>query len=122
MNLSRWDHKTLKRIAIFVLALVSLGILVREIIGPNGYLTYQRKKKEYFRLQQQVQALSQQNQQLKQKISALKNNPEAVEKQARDQLHLAKPGELIYMLPDKKPAQTADAAPQNSPAPIKSRR
>ena len=62
------------------------------------------------------------NQQLEQKIHALKNNPEAVERQARDQLHLAKPGELIYMLPDKKPAQTADTAPQTSPAPGKPQR
>ena len=97
------------------MALVTLFILVNEIFGPNGYMTLRREKKEYTHLMQQVQTLSEQNQQLEQKINALKDNPEAVEKQARDQLHLAKPGEIIYMLPDRKSAPPATAQ-QTSPA------
>jgi cell division protein FtsB len=116
MNLPGWDHKTLRRCAIFVLALICVLIFVDEIFGPNGYVTLRRQKKEYTGLQQQIHTLSEQNQQLEQKIKALKNNPDAVEKQARDQLHLAKPGELIYMLPDKEPAQPPATAQQISPA------
>jgi cell division protein FtsB len=115
MNLFGWDHKTLKRNGIFVLALLSMVMFMHEIFGRNGYLTLRHQKKEYTHLQQQIQTLSKQNQQLEQKINALKDNPEAVEKQARDQLHLAKPGELIYMLPDKKPAQPSAAIQQASP-------
>jgi cell division protein FtsB len=112
MNLFGWDQKTLRRNAIFMLALLTLAMLVHEVFGRNGYLTLRHEKKEYTALHQQNQNISQQNQQLEQKIQALKNNPEAVEKQARDQLHLAKPGEIIYMLPDPKAVQTQASSAQ----------
>ncbi len=115
MDFPDWGSKTLKRNAVFVLALFSLVMFMHEIFGHNGYLTYRHQKKEYNRLQQDVQTLSQQNQELQQKINALKNNPEAVLKQAHDQLHLVKPGQLVYMLPDKKAPQTTASAPQTSP-------
>lgn len=121
MNLFGWDHKTFRRNAIFVMALLSLVMLMHEIFGQNGYLTLQRQKKQYNALQQQIQTVSKQNQQLKQKIKALKNNPEALEKQARDQLHLAKPGEIIYMLPARKSGQAA-APQQVSPRQSRKRR
>ena len=116
MTLFDWDRKTLRRNAIFVMALLSLVILMHEVFGRNGYMTLRREKKEYNTLQKQIQAVSEENQQLEQKIHALKNNPEAVEKQARDQLRLAKPGEIIYMLPDKGLAQSSAGPQQHSPA------
>jgi cell division protein FtsB len=116
MNLLGWDQKTLRRNAIFVMALVILAMLMHEVFGRNGYLTLRHEKKEYTALQQQIQNTSQENQLLEQKIHALKNNPEAVEKQARDQLHLAKPGEIIYMLPGSKAAQTQASSAQVPPA------
>ena len=122
MDLFGWDHKTLRRNAIFVLALLSFALLMHEVFGRNGYLTLRRQKQEYSTLQQNIQRLAQDNQQIEQKIRALKTNPEAVEKQARDQLHLAKPGELIYMLPDKRSAQPAATAQQTSPNPSRPHR
>ncbi len=117
MNLFGWDHKTIRRNAVFVLALLGLVLLMHEIFGHNGYLTLRRQKKEYTELQHKIKTLDQNNDQLAQKIKALKINPEAVEKQARDQLHLAKPGELIYMLPDKQRAQPPATSQQTSPQP-----
>ena len=105
MNLFGWDKKTFRRNAVCLLALLSVFMVIHEIIGRNGYLTLRRQKKEYSELQQKVQTLSQDNQLLEQKINALKNNPEAIEKKARDQLHLVKPGEFVYVLPDKKHPQ-----------------
>ena len=113
MSFFSWDHKTLRRNTIFVMALLSLVMLMHEIFGRNGYLTLRHQKKEYNALQQQIQTVSEQNQQLEKKIKALKSNPEAVEQQARDQLHLAKPGELIYMLPDRRSVQSP-ATPQHT--------
>ena len=115
MKLFNWDQKSSRRTAIFVMALGTLFILVNEIFGPNGYMTLRHEKKEYTHLKQQVQTLSEQNQQLEQKINALKTNPEAVEKQARDQLYLAKPGEIIYMLPDRPEGQKPAASQQTPP-------
>ena len=122
MNLFGWDHKTLRRNAILVLALLSVVMVIHEITGRNGYLTLRRQKKEYTDLQQQIQTLSQDNQQLEQKINALKGNPEAIEKQARNQLHLVKPGEFVYVLPDKKHAQPPAPGHQTSPKQSQPRR
>ena len=113
MKLFDWDHKTIRHYAILGLALLSVVMVFHEIFGRNGYLTLQRKKKEYNSLRQKIQTLSEDNQQLEQKIKALKSNPEAIEKQARDQLHLVKPGEFVYVLPGKKQAQPTP--PQASP-------
>jgi cell division protein FtsB len=122
MNFFGWDHKTLRRNAIFVMALLSLVMLMHEIFGRNGYLTLRHEKKQYSGLQQQIQTVSEENEQLEQKIHALKNNPEAVEKQARDQLHLAKPGEIIYMLPDKTLSPSSTASRQTPPGKIQPHR
>lgn len=114
MKLFNWDHKTFRRNALLVLALVSVAIIVHEVFGRNGFLTLQHKKKEYSTLQQQVRTLSQDNQQLEQKIKALKDNPEAIEKQARNQLQLVKPGELVFMLPGEKSAKSSKPAQQGA--------
>jgi cell division protein FtsB len=116
MTLFDWDRKTFRRNAIFVMALLSLVLLMHEVFGRNGYMTLRRERKECSTLQKQIQTVSDENQQLEQKIHALKNSPEAVEKQARDQLRLARPGEIIYMLPDKGLAQSSVGPQQGSPA------
>ena len=41
---------------------------------------------------------------------ALKSDPAAIERQAREQMGLSKPGEKIYKLPDKPPANPAPPA------------
>jgi len=116
MKFLDWDHKMLRRCAILVLGLLSVVMIYREIFGRNGYLTLQQQKKQYSNLRQKIQKLSEDNQQLEQKIKALKSNPEAIEKQARDQLHMIKPGEFVYVLPGKKQAQSSTSAQKNPPA------
>lgn len=122
MNFLNWDRKTLRRNALFAMALLSLVLLMHEIFGRNGYMTLRREKKDYTALQQQIQKVSKENQQLEQRIHALTNNPEAIEKQARDQLRLARPGEIIYTLPDKGLAESSAGPQQRSPAQAPTRR
>ncbi|HET7212322.1 MAG TPA: septum formation initiator family protein [Terriglobia bacterium] len=122
MNFFGWDHKTLRRNAIFVMALLSFVMLMHEIFGRNGYMTLRSEKKQFTGLQKQIQTTSEENKKIEQKIQALKSNPEAVEKQARDQLHLARPGEIIYMLPDKTISPTSTASRQTPPGKSQPRR
>lgn len=97
-----------------VLALVIMVLVMHEIFGPHGYLALRRQKQQYDALQQRIETLSKQNQQLNQKIQSLKTSPEAIEKQAREQLHLVRPGEYVYVLPNKK--QHQDPAAQDKPS------
>jgi len=67
-------------------------------------LIYSHKRTEYRALNKEILELKQENQQLNQRVDALKNDPKAIEKEAREQLRLARPGEVIYTLPQ--PART----------------
>ncbi len=42
---------------------------------------------------------------MRQQIERLKSDPDAIEREAREKLHYAKPGEVIYTLPEQPQAQ-----------------
>ena len=96
--------------AILALLLVWVALIVHEIYGEHGYLALRREKREYDSLQQEVRRLQEENQQLEKHIEALKSDPKAIERIARDQMHMARPGERIYTLPEK------DRAPESQDA------
>ncbi|MDR3377505.1 MAG: septum formation initiator family protein, partial [Verrucomicrobiae bacterium] len=56
-------------------------------------------------LQKQIRDVQQENARLRQQIDRLKSDPDAIEHEAREKLHYAKPGEIIYTLPDQAPAK-----------------
>lgn len=86
-------------IVAIVVVVAALGYHV--VYGEHGYLALRREQREYRQLQQQAGGLQQQNQQLQKQIDLLKRrDPAAIEKQAREQLHMARPGEIILTLPD----------------------
>ena len=97
----QWDRRTLYRNAVFALALLCLVLIVHEVFGEHGWLALRRQRNEYESLQKQIQKLQQENQQLEQQINALKSDPKAIERLAREQLRMARPGEVIYTLPEK---------------------
>ncbi len=111
-----WDKATLYRNAIYVLALLCIFLIVHEIFGQNGYLALRRQRKELQTLHQQIQQLRQENGQMEQQIKALRSDPEAIERLAREQMHLARPGELIYTLPEKDPKKDQTSPTEHAPA------
>ena len=104
MNLN-WRDARFRRALLMVLVLLAVALTVHEIFGERGYFALRRRRQELQNLQQQVKQLQEENQKLEQQIKGLKSDPKAVEKLAREQMKLAKPGEIIYVLPDK-PAET----------------
>lgn len=101
---------------ILALLLVCVALVVHEVYGEHGYLALRRERREYESLQQEVRRLQEENQQLEKYIEALKSDPKTIERVARDQLHMARPGERIYTLPekDKDPKSPDPAAAENS--------
>ncbi len=88
-----------RRGATFALCLVAVWVAYHVIFGANGMVIYSHKRTEYRALNKEILELKQENQQLAKSAEALKNDPKAIEKEAREQLRLAKPGEVIYTLP-----------------------
>ena len=86
------------------LATAGIGILLcvvgyHAVFGANGLMVYQQKRRESQDLERQIKVLQQQNGSVEQKIKALKNDPQTIEKEARERLRYARPGEFVYTLP-----------------------
>jgi cell division protein FtsB len=94
-------------------AVIAVFLCAHVLLGDNGWVKYRQKKAEYQKLQQDLQHLGEENRRLDSEIKALKSDPKAIEKEAREQLRYAKPGEVIYLLPEQ-PGQHAPQPP--SPA------
>lgn len=84
-----------------LLAMMALALCAHAVTGENGWISYRQKRAEYQRLQKEMDRMDEENQRLDQEIKALKSDPKAIEKEAREQLRYAKPGEVIYLLPEQ---------------------
>jgi cell division protein FtsB len=85
------------------LAATGIGILLSvvgyyAVFGANGLMDYQQKRRISRELDRQIKALEQQNGGMEQEIKALKTDPKAIEKEAREKLRYARPGEVVYTL------------------------
>jgi cell division protein FtsB len=92
-----------RRIATGAIALFSIWFFVHVMFGANGMVVYRQKKAEYQNLQQEIGGLQQENERITQQIKSLETDPKAIEKEAREQLHYARPGEVIYVSPPPLP-------------------
>jgi cell division protein FtsB len=79
--------------------LLALLLTWHVIHGQHGLSVWQQKRAEDHALQQEIQELEQENAQMRQQVDRLKSDPEAIEREAREKLHYAKPGEVIWALP-----------------------
>jgi cell division protein FtsB len=115
----RWDIPTLQRNAIYVLLLVCIVLVVHDIFGQHGFLAMRRQQNEVQALQQQMQRLQQENLELEKQIHSLRSDPKAIERVAREQMRMARPGEIIYTLPNKETKNPPPLASSENPPPKK---
>ena len=87
------------------MGLLLLALLVHDVFGEHGFLAMRRAQKEVEELRQEIQQLNQDNARLADEVKALKTDPRIIERIAREEMGLAKPGELIFKLPPKPPEQ-----------------
>ncbi|SNS73775.1 cell division protein FtsB [Granulicella rosea] len=95
-----------RRFATAAAGVLALGLGYHVVFGQNGLTVYQQKRMNAQALEQQVNDLSRENEDLKGHVDRLQKDPDAIEHQAREELHYTRPGEVIYTLPVK-PASTA---------------
>ena len=110
-NASRKKQKraeTLQRAVRYALGAVFLLVFMNGLFGQNGYLALRRAHADVQKLHKEIEQLNEQNHQLSGDVHALKTDPAAVERVAREDMGLARPGELVFRLPEvAKPAPTA---------------
>jgi cell division protein FtsB len=97
-----------RRIATVAVGALAAALFVHVMLGANGMVAYKQKRAEYQQLQTQIRVIEQENDRYTQQIQGLKTDQTAIEKEAREQLGYAKPGEYVYVPP---------APPKPAPAP-----
>jgi cell division protein FtsB len=69
------------------------------INGRHGLSTWYQQRNQEKQLKHEIDDLQQENAHLRNHVERLKTDPDAIEHEAREKLHYAKPGEVIYTLP-----------------------
>jgi cell division protein FtsB len=88
-----------RRIATIAVTMLAVSLFVHVMFGANGMVVYKQKRSEYEALQKQIAQVQQENDRYTQQIQGLKSDQKSIEKEAREQLGYAKPGEYVYVPP-----------------------
>jgi cell division protein FtsB len=101
-----------RRLATGAVAIITVWLFVHVMFGANGMVVYKQKKADYQGLQKEIGGLQRENDSYSTRIKALQTDPKTIEKEAREQLHYARPGEVIYVAPAPPPIErpSTDAA------------
>jgi cell division protein FtsB len=94
-----WLYGARRRLATFGVALLTVWLSLHVMLGANGMVVYRQKRAEYQTLQKNIDALQNQNNRYAGQVEALRTDPEMIEKEAREQLHYARPGEIVFVSP-----------------------
>jgi cell division protein FtsB len=87
-----------RKAATAALAAISVAVCLYAVIGHDGVIAYLQKRQHSKQLQHQIISLRQQNETLSKRNQRLQNDPDTIEYEAREQMHYARPGEVIYTL------------------------
>ena len=88
-----------RRLATIAVAVLAGALFVHVVFGANGMVVYKQKRADYEALRKQITKVQQDNERYTQQIQGLKSDQTAIEKEAREQLGYAKPGEYVYVPP-----------------------
>jgi cell division protein FtsB len=91
-------------------AALAIGLGYHVVFGQNGLTAYEQKRHDARVLDSQLKSLERENELLKGHVDRLQNDPNAIEHQAREELHYTRPGEVIYTLPPATSFSTAKDA------------
>jgi len=88
-----------RKVATGAAAVLAVGMGYHVIFGQNGLTVYQQKRNDAESLDIQLHSLQRENDLLKGHVGRLQSDPNAIEHQAREELHYTRPGEVIVYMP-----------------------
>jgi cell division protein FtsB len=95
-----------------------LVLAVMAIFGDNGVLALRRLRGEVDTLVREVRTLEAENERLSRAITELQDDPAVIERIAREELGLVRPGERVLRFPrSARPGETATVAPTSPRSP-----
>jgi cell division protein FtsB len=88
------------RIAVGVFGFLTIAVLLLAVFNDKGALQVHAQADKLTILESEVTILDVQNKQLTTDIQALRSDPTTIEKFAREELKLVKPGEIVLVTPE----------------------
>jgi cell division protein FtsB len=104
-----WSQRVWRPTGTLIAVVLALLLGWHVVNGKHGLSVWQQKRIEDRQLQKEITDLQQENARLRDRIERLKSDPNAIEHEAREKLHYAKPGEVIYTLPAQPQTQAQPA-------------
>jgi cell division protein FtsB len=87
-----------KRAAVLTAVIALIALVVGSVFGDRGILHWMAERERNLSLARQVSDLRDENTLLRAEIDALRRDPRAVERIAREDLGLARLGEVVFLL------------------------
>ena len=101
------------RIAIGVFGLLTVAMILLAVFDERGALAVQQRRQELEQLKIDVETETKENELMRQQIDELRHDPRAIEKKAREDFKMVKPGEILIDLTDTPPPSKDSSKPQN---------
>ncbi len=89
------------RIALGVFGLLTIAMLLLAVFNDKGALQVRAQSKKLAAIESEMAALDAENKQLTGEIHALRTDTGAIEKLAREELKLVRPGEVVLVTPEQ---------------------
>jgi cell division protein FtsB len=105
-----WLALEWRRVGTAAAVALTVALLLHAMFGANGMVIYRQKRSEMQSLQAEVDRLQKENNRYVDQIHSLKSDPAAIEKEAREQLHYTRRGEIVYVSPDPLPKPSTSRA------------
>lgn len=94
-----------RRTVHFLLVFVTIVLVVDSLVGEKGLLETLKARRQHRELAVSLDALRRENGRLRDVVRRLNEDPAMIESVAREELGLIKPGELLFIIRDVKPAR-----------------
>ena len=102
---STWLYNSRRRVATLGVATLTVWLFLHVMFGANGMVVYRQKRAEYQSLRHEIDVLQKESEHYTQQINSLQTDPKTIEKEAREQLHYTRPGEVVYVAPAPPPIE-----------------
>ena len=91
-----------------LLLFVTLVLIINALIGERGLMETARARRTHAELAAAIEHLRTENSRLRDDARRLLSDPATIEALARQELGLIRPGEILFIIKDAKPATTSN--------------
>ena len=93
-----------RRVLNFLLVFATVALLVDALVGEKGFVETMRARRQSGDVETSVERLRDENATLRERARRLREDRTTIESVAREELGLIRPGEVLVILKDLKPA------------------